>query len=46
MKRIYLPLLGTALLLLTSCGPKRLGCGKRWCEATKSTEQVNIKKDA
>lgn len=47
MKRIYLPLFGVALLLLTSCGPKRLGChGKRWCDAPTNTKQFDIKKDA
>ena len=40
MKKNYLLGLGAALILLTSCGPKRLGChGRRYCEAPKQAEQ-------
>ncbi|WP_262896770.1 hypothetical protein [Flavobacterium macrobrachii] len=27
---------------LTSCGPKRMGCGPRSCSIEKATEQKNI----
>jgi hypothetical protein len=50
MKKNYLLALGAALILLTSCGPKRLGChGRRYCDAPKQTESIkepSYKKDA
>ena len=49
MKRIYIAGLGAALILLTSCGPKRLGChGRRLCDAPEknvNTELKEYKKD-
>ena len=49
MKRIYIAGLGAALILLTSCGPKRLGChGRRFCEAPEKkpySELTEYKKD-
>lgn len=50
MKKAYFLGIGMALLLLTSCGPKRHSCfGKRRCISYNQTEQarpVEIKKAA
>jgi hypothetical protein len=51
MRRKHLLTIGAALILMTSCGPKRLGChGRRYCDAPKQTEKPfavqSLQKDA
>jgi hypothetical protein len=44
MRRNYLLVIGAALILLTSCGPRRFSCGgKRRCISME--QETKVKKD-
>lgn len=46
MKKNKIVLIFVGLLFLTSCGPKRLGCGPRRCEVKSSEiQKINVQKN-
>ncbi|MUV05082.1 hypothetical protein GN157_15295 [Flavobacterium rakeshii] len=49
MKKTYVLAFGASVLLLASCGPKRLGCnGRKWCDTEnmqKTEKTTTVKKD-
>lgn len=45
MKRKYVFIMAAAMVVLTSCGPKRFGChGKRYCDTPKQIQKNNTNK--